>query len=257
MGEFGRARQHFELSLALYDPQAHRAHAEIYGQDPGVALLSHGCNILWHAGFPELALQRSQEAISLGQQQEHPFSLAFALCYSAMMHQYRREPEAVRELTEAALKLSHEQGFVLWVAQASFFQGWAMAELGRTAEGVSQMVQSLADWRAMGIESLTTYSMALLAEAQAKTGQVTDGLTLLEDAFGVVSQKSQGLYEAELYRLKGELLLQQAYGGWGGRRSLPAGHRGCPAPASAIARATGGDESLPFVARAGEIGRGA
>jgi predicted ATPase len=209
MGEFGRAREHFERSIALYDPQEHGAHAEIYGQDPGVALLSHGCCILWQVGLPEQALQRSQEAIALAQKQNHPFSLGFALCYSAMMHQYRREPDAVLELTEATIKLSHEQGFVIWLGQAACLQGWALAEQGQTAEGISLISQGMADMRATGTEFLTAYTTALLAAAMAKIGQVKDAQSLLEDAFKSVDIKGQGLYEAELYRLKGELLLQQ------------------------------------------------
>jgi adenylate cyclase len=209
LGEFGRARHHFEESFALYDPDKHRAHAEIYGQDPGVALLSHGCCILWHCGYPDLALQRSREAIELAEAQEHPFSLAFALCYSAMMHQYRREATAVLELTARAIELSEEQGFVFWLAQASFLRGWALAEQGDLKEGISQMRQSLADWQATGTEFLVAYTTALLAEAHMAKGQLEEGLALLEKAFAEVEEKSQGLYESELYRLKGELLRRQ------------------------------------------------
>jgi DNA-binding SARP family transcriptional activator/predicted ATPase len=208
-GEFARAREHFERSLAIYDRQQHRAHADIYGQDPGVALLSHGCCILWHLGYPDQALKRSREAIALGEEQAHPFSLAFALCYSAMMYQYRREPQVVKELADAAISLSTEQGFVFWLAQASFLRGWALVEEGQTAEGIAQMRQGLADWRATGTEFLVGYTTGLLAEAYGRMGRVEEGLVLLEEAFAMVSQKDQGLYEAELHRLKGELLLKQ------------------------------------------------
>jgi predicted ATPase len=208
-GEFASARTHFEQSLALYDRHEHRAHAAIYGQDPGVALLSHGCCILWHLGYPDQALKRSQEAIALAKEQSHPFSLAFALCYSTMLHQYRREEAAVQELAEAAISLSPEQGFVFWLAQASFLQGWAMVEQGQATEGISAMRQSLDDWRAIGTEFLVAYTGALLAEAYAKTGQLDEGLALLEEALSVIDKKDQGLYEAELYRLKGEFLLKR------------------------------------------------
>ena len=87
-----------------------------------------------------------------------------------------------------------------------------MAELGQPAEGVSQMERSLADWRATGTEALVAYTTALLALSMVKIGQITEGLALLEDAFAMVSKKSQGLYEAELYRLKGDFLLQQGKG---------------------------------------------
>jgi predicted ATPase/DNA-binding SARP family transcriptional activator len=209
LGEFARAREHFEQSLALYDREEHRAHAAIYGQDPGVALLSHGCCILWHVGYPDQALNRSREAIALGDQQGHPFSLAFAQCYSAMMHQYRHEPRAVQELAEAAIDLSKEQGFVFWLAQASFLRGWALVEQGRAEEGIAEMRRSLADWRATGTEFLVAYTTALLAEAYGRIGQTDEGLTLLEEALTIVSEKGQGNYEAELYRLKGEFRLQQ------------------------------------------------
>jgi DNA-binding SARP family transcriptional activator/predicted ATPase len=208
-GEFPRARKHFERSLELYDRQQHRAHADIYGQDPGVALLSHGCCILWHLGFPDQALKRSREAIALGKEQAHPFSLAFAFCYSAMMHQYRREPQRVKELADAAINVSTEQGFVFWLAQASFLKGWALVEEGQTREGIAQMHQGLADWQATGMEFLVGYATGLLVEVCGKTGQVDEGLALLDPAFATVYEKGQGLYEAELHRLKGELLRVQ------------------------------------------------
>jgi predicted ATPase len=209
MGEFGRARRHLQQSLALYDPQKHRSHAEIYGQDPGVALLSHGCCIMWQAGYPQQALHYGQEAVALAQRQDHPFSLGFALCYSAMMHQYRREPSEVLNLTNAAIKLSRDQGFVIWMAQATFLQGWAVAEQGRIEEGISKMAQGLSDWQASGTEFLSAYLTALLATAHVKNGRIDEALDLLAESFAAVSEKSQGFYEAELHRLKGEFLLQQ------------------------------------------------
>jgi len=208
LGEFTQAREHFEHSLALYDPKTYRSHAAVYGQDPGVALLSHGCCILWHLGYPDQALRRSQEAIALAEAQDHPFSLAFALCYSAMMHQYRRDSQRVLELTDQAIQISSDQGFVFWLAQATFLRGWALVEEAQTAEGIAAMHQGLADWSVTGTEFLVTYTKALLAEANGKIGQPQEGIDLLTEAFAVAHEKDQGLYEAELYRLKGEMLLK-------------------------------------------------
>jgi len=126
-----------------------------------------------------------------------------------MMHQYRGEPSAVQELAEAAINLSGEQGFVFWLAQASFLRGWAVVVGGQTEVGIAEMQRSLADWRATGTEFLVAYTSALLAQAYAKIGQLDEGLTLLEEALTMVSKKDQGNYEAELYRLKGEFRLAQ------------------------------------------------
>ena len=68
-----------EQGIALYDPQQHRSHAFLYGQDPGVTCLSYAAWALWFLGYPDQALKRSHEALTLAQELSHPFSLAFAL----------------------------------------------------------------------------------------------------------------------------------------------------------------------------------
>ena len=90
-GELCPAREHLAQGKALYDPQQHRAHAILYGQDPGVVCLSFASRTLWLLGYPDQALQRSQEALTLARELSHPFSLAFALFFAAMLHQYRGE----------------------------------------------------------------------------------------------------------------------------------------------------------------------
>ena len=105
------AREHFEQGIALYDPQRHRSHAFLYGHEPGVACLSYAAWILWFLGYPDQALQRIHEALTLAQELSHPFSLAYALSYAAMLHQFRREGQAAQERAEAKITLSTEQGF--------------------------------------------------------------------------------------------------------------------------------------------------
>ena len=91
LGEGTSARSHLEQGLALYDPQQHRPLAFSSGQDPGVACLSETSSALWVLGFADQAQKRSQEALILAQEVAHPFSLAFALSFAAIVHQYRRE----------------------------------------------------------------------------------------------------------------------------------------------------------------------
>jgi predicted ATPase len=208
-GELVTARLHLEQTLALYDPKQHRAHAYVYGQDPGVAALSHGSWILWHLGYPDQALRMSQEAVTLGKNSSHPFSLAFALSYAAVLHQFCREVEAVEELAEAAVTLSTEQGLVLWLAMAMVLRGWAQAERGQVKEGIAVMRRGLTDYRVLSINLNQSHLIALLAEACGAAGQVTEGLTLLDEALTLVDNGEIRHYEAELHRLRGELLLSQ------------------------------------------------
>ena len=104
---------------------------------------------------------------------------------------------------EATVTISTEHGFSLFLAFGTFFRGWALAEQGRTGEGVVQMREGLPAFRATGAEFVRTHLLALLAEAYGKEGQTEEGLTALAEAMAVVQKKGEGFYEAELHRLKG------------------------------------------------------
>jgi predicted ATPase len=174
-----------------------------------VASLSHGSWIYWHLGYPDQALKMGQKAVALGEDVSHPFSLGFALCYVAVAHQLCQEVERVEELVEAAITLSTEHGLVLWLAIATVLRGWVLARRGQTEEGIAQMRQGLADYQAISVNLSRSYLLALLAEIYGDTGQPAEGLTLLAEAMSLVEKGELRHYEAELYRLRGELLLMQ------------------------------------------------
>lgn len=88
-------------------------------------------------------------------------------------------------------------------------QGWVLAEQGHHEEGIAQMRQSLAAQLATGAKLLRPYYLGLLAEAQARAGEIQHGFSLVAEALAVVEQNGASVYKAELYRLKGELLLAQ------------------------------------------------
>jgi len=208
-GELSTAREHLERTLSLYDPQVHSAHATVYGQDPGVASYSHGSWILWHLGYPDQARKMGQQAVALGEDVSHPFSLGFALSHNAFLHQSCGDEQRVEELLKATVSLSTEHEFVLWLAIATVLRGWVQASRGHKVEGIAQMRQGLADLQAMSIHLHRPYYLALLAEACGDVGQPAEGLTLLAEAMTIVEQGELRHYEAELYRLKGELSLMQ------------------------------------------------
>lgn len=207
LGELEPASVHLEHGIALYNPQKYRSHAFIYGQDPGVACLSYAARAIWCLGYPDRALERIQSALTLARELSHPFSLAYALYLTAVLYQYRREREATQEWAEALIALSSEQEFPFWLAAGTIMRGWALAEKGQREEGIAQMRQGLADWRATGLELVRPYFLALLAETYGKTGQAEEGLAVLAEALASACKSRERFHEAELYRLKGELLL--------------------------------------------------
>ena len=87
--------------------------------------------------------------------------------------------------------------------------GLGLAAQGQGAAGVAQMQQGLAAYRATGAEAKAAV-LALFAEAYGGSGQAEDGLRLLEVAVAVMVKTGERSDAAELSRIKGALLLQQA-----------------------------------------------
>jgi len=123
------------------------------------------------------------------------------------VHQYLDEPRHARECAEAAIALASEQGFPYWLAWATVLRGWALAEQGSSEEGVGQMCEGLAAYQATGSVHGRPYFLALLALGYQSNGQTQAGLDVLDDALAIVGNTGERYYEAELHRLKGELLL--------------------------------------------------
>jgi predicted ATPase len=162
---------------------------------------------LWVLGYPDQALERSGAALTLAQELAHPFSLMFALYEAALLHQFRRERPLTLELAERAMRVSTEQAFASWLAGGTILRGWALAQQGQGDEGIAQMRQGLAAYLAMGAELGRPRQLAMLAEAHGRVGQTAEGLAVLAEALTAVHKTGERFYEAELYRLKGELLL--------------------------------------------------
>jgi TOMM system kinase/cyclase fusion protein len=210
LGELVSAQAYLEQAIALYDSRQYRSQVFLYGYDPGVFGLSYEALVLWFLGYPDQALKRSHEALTLAQELSHPFSLSSALNFAVWLHQHRREVQLTQEGVETLMTFSTEQGFALWLAWGTAMQGWALAEQGQVEEGIAQIRQCLDTSRAAGAELGQSHYLALMAEAHGKVGQAEEGLSVLTEALTWVDKSGERFYEAELYRLKGVLLLKQA-----------------------------------------------
>jgi tetratricopeptide (TPR) repeat protein len=207
MGELVSALAHLEQGIALYD--RHRCHSLALsgGTDPGVVCLSFAAWALWLLGYPDRALARSREALTLAQELSHAYSLAYALHFASTLHAWRREARLVQEKSEAEIALSNEQGFVRWLGGGMVRLGWILTEQESAEEGIAQLHQGLAIWRAMGGELGLPSILAQLADVYGKVGRTEEGLHVLVEAMTAVHKNAERYYEAELYRLRGELLL--------------------------------------------------
>jgi predicted ATPase len=208
-GELTIAREHLQEVVSLYEPQHHTAMPLRFGYDPGVYARAMEGWVLWLLGYHAQALRRIQDALTLARAQSHPFTLALTLATVAVVHQLRQEVDATLEHVQASLALSSAHGFPYLGAIATVRRGWGLARFGRVDEGIAHMRQGLAAARATGTELSQPYHLALLAEAYGRGGQIEAGLETLEEALVAADQHAERLYEAELQRLKGALLLHK------------------------------------------------
>ncbi len=212
LGKFTQAREHCEEGIAVYDPEQRRSHAFLYGNDTGIGCQIFGALPLWHLGYHDQALKRAREALTLAREFSHPFTLVFALYFAATLHGLRREVQIVQEQVEEVLRLSAEQGFALYLAWGTILRGWALAERGQEHEGIDQMRKGIAARRAIGVEMWQPHLLAFSAAVYGKVGKVEEGLSVLTEALSLIDRNGERCWEAELYRLKGQLLLQQNEG---------------------------------------------
>ncbi|MNL31442.1 hypothetical protein D3C87_1532310 [compost metagenome] len=138
----------------------------------------------------------------------HPFNLVFTLSATSILRQFRQDVRLAEEYADAVIKLSLERGFPFYLAWGTVIQGWARAEQGNIEQGIAQITKGIATYQATGAELGCSYFLALLAAVHGRVGQPQAGLDAVTDALAMVNRTGEHFYEAELYRLKGTLILQ-------------------------------------------------
>ena len=213
IGDLAPAKDHLEQGLALYDPQQHRSHAFLYGgHDTGVCCRIHSAYTLWMLGYPDQALKNAQDAVRLARDLSHLLSIALALNSVARTHYHRGEGQDTVEHAKAAVGLATDQGFSLIIAYGSVFLGRLMVEEGHGEERIAQLHKALAAIRAMRATGRSlAFVLTMFAEACEKVGQTEKGLQAVAEGLAM-----EGIiFEPELLRLKGKLLLGQAVPAFG------------------------------------------
>lgn len=209
LGAFATAFEHLSLASGLYDPQRHHVQIAVHGLDPGVLCRIYTAFSLLCLGYPDQARHRSKEALALAFHLTHPYTTALALTWAAMVHYGCGEAAAAQELAQAVLTLAHEQGFPYWNGAGRVIQGWALAMQGQGTAGCEQIHQGLRVLRETGAIVAQRLGAALLAEAYGEDGKMEEGLATVNEVLRTLDQPGERLWDAELYRLKGELMLQQ------------------------------------------------
>ena len=140
---------------------------------------------------------------------DHPFTLVFTLNFLSWVYSTFRNANRTLELTDEAIAVSTQHSFELGLAWATASQGWALAENGQE-EGVGRLISGLSATRATGADVSNTFTLALLAEVYLRKKRFGEGLAAIEDAQKIAATRGELFWQAELFRLRSELLLGQS-----------------------------------------------
>ena len=210
MGDYAAAEFHANEGIARYDPVEHHPLTYKYsGHDPGVCCRTVSALLLWLRGYPDQAVNRCNEALTLANQELHPLTMAQAYRALSYVHLFRREADEGRRWAEKQVEISKKCGLPQNLSQGSFQLGWALVEQGHVVQGIEQIHNGITAIRATGAEMELPFLLSVLAHAYLDSGDLRQGVATLDEALSVATD-ARALYQfPELLRTKGELLLMQ------------------------------------------------
>jgi tetratricopeptide (TPR) repeat protein len=209
LGEIPRSREHLERGIRLYDQHACDSSQFAQEPDPKITCLIWLAMNLVILGYPEQAVQCITQCLTLTHKHNRPFGRVYALTYASYCYEARREAQRVQELAEQAISLAQEHGFTQWLASSSVMRGWACAMQGQMDEGKAAIEEGLTAYATGRLSAGRSRVLVLFAEVCGMAGFPDEGLRALAEAQTIPGTRS---YDAELYRLKGELLLHAERG---------------------------------------------
>ncbi len=206
LGDMVESSRVLDRGRELHVPAEHMTYTAMFGLDPGMIARAMSSRPLWALGYPDRASARARETLTLARSQHQPMTLAFALVVAQGIHLYRGEAAEAVTMGDEIVALSLEYELKQETEWGRSFQGAAIAALGRTADGIDQLKDSLAVQQAIGSGLVRTAFLALLAEMLGHAGRVTEGLQAVDEGFVHAEKTLEGGYLAELHRMRGELL---------------------------------------------------
>ena len=210
LADFAAARDHLERGVALYRPEADRPNFFTHGQDPGVFCLAYLAWALWFLGYPDQARARAEMAVGIAQQKAHPFSHVSALTFAARVYQCRRDLEKVRRVAEEIVSLSRDRGFAYYEALGHIHRGWAVVLMEGDEAGCAQLLDGYTALEGTGTVLGLRGALVQLAEACQRLGRVDRALWALDRAETQEQGRGTQCWEAELARLRAELVAEGA-----------------------------------------------
>jgi DNA-binding SARP family transcriptional activator/predicted ATPase len=206
LGQLEASLGHMTAAIGTPSGSAESPLTLFAGPDFGVFCRAYLAHLAWHREDGDRSVSHAAEAIATARHMRHPFSLAIALNYAAMLHVFRGESRVALECGREAVELCSRHGFAYYLAMASVLTGWAGAAEGDVAAGLAQLREGLEGMRRLGAELRLPYYFTLLAETLGRAGLVGEALASLSTGFAFASKNGEEWAVAELHRVQGDPL---------------------------------------------------
>ena len=207
LGEFNQARNYTELAIETYLPENHEFYIANYGQDPAMACFLFDCLANWLLGYLDVAIQRSEEMLALAQKLSHPFSLAYAFNCKAWFALYSKQVTKALQAADALMAVAVKNEFPFFIMLSNLIRAWVAIQLDQPEQAINQIEETLKMWKSVGAVLARHCHLTFLAEGYAKAGKPTVALEILAKCVDEIERTKECFWESEVYRLKGEFLL--------------------------------------------------
>jgi DNA-binding SARP family transcriptional activator/tetratricopeptide (TPR) repeat protein/energy-coupling factor transporter ATP-binding protein EcfA2 len=209
LADYVKARGHLDKVSAFYDPHEHHAVLiELRGVDAGLSAMAYDACCLQTMGYPDQALKKSQDAIALAKSFDHSFTLADVLCFAGcMVNEIRNDGESLSRAAADLKQLTDDKKLDGWIGHATRYKGAAMLMRGETEQAIQTILDGIDISNKTSELLYQSLTLCSLARAQAELDMLDDGLATIDEALDVVEKTGEKLWESELYRVQGEILV--------------------------------------------------
>jgi len=210
MGEFERAGKDFDRAIALVEstPPARLGPVGSFRIAWAFVRAVSAWN-LWYLGYPDRGLERVHRAIAAARKSDSKEAMEAAYNLAGVFYHLLGDLVRLRDCAQASLQLATEAGNPFHRSLAHIYLGWTEVMANDFHAGITRMGRNLAEFRADGARVRVAQYLAIIAAALGKSGKPGEGLREIEESIAIIERSGERFYEAEVHRLKGELLLAQ------------------------------------------------
>jgi predicted ATPase len=206
-GEFERAVEQGDKGWAAYNEEEHKSIGAVYSRNPAIVNLDFSAWALLSMGFLDRAVERHAEAVRLAMKEGYPLTIATVTAHAAVIHYLRDDAQSTLDVAQQVIARCKESGILIRQTEGEMLEGWALAVMGNTERGIPQLEAALNMWNMIGAQIANPIWYSCLSRAYQKAGRMDEARSALQKGIEHVEKNHEGLVEAEVHRLDGELRL--------------------------------------------------